>query len=62
MVGGGGEALVWAVALTALVLLPLASWLIAGVGREISEEVRAGNPPVDVEAEFGRRGGRSRGG
>ncbi len=58
MVGGGDEALVWGVALTALALLPLASWLIAGVGREIAAELRARKPPVDVEAEIERRVGR----
>ena len=46
MADGGGDALVWGVALAALVLLPLASWLIAGVGREISADVEAGLPNV----------------
>lgn len=49
---GGGEALVWAVALIALILLPLASWLIAGVGSEISAALDA---DVEAEAEMARR-------
>lgn len=48
----GGEELVWAVALIALILLPLTSWLIAGVGSEISAAVDA---DAEREAEMARR-------
>jgi hypothetical protein len=46
------DALVWAVALTAVILLPLVSWLIAGVGSEISAAVDA---DAEREAEMARR-------
>lgn len=44
----GGEVLVAAVALTALILLPLASWLIAGVGAAISAELDGDRRPLSA--------------
>jgi hypothetical protein len=52
MVGGADDALVWAVALTTVLLLPLVSWLIAGVGSEISAAVDA---DAEADAEAARR-------
>ena len=49
MVGdGAGEALVWAVALIALLLLPLVSWLIAEVGNEIAAELEDELPDEEL--------------
>lgn len=57
----GGEALVWAVALAALILLPLASWLVASVGKEISAELDGGRTGSDLRRHLDRTYARAAG-
>lgn len=55
MIGGDGELLVAAVVLAALVLIPLASWLIGKVGDEVSTELDGGRTGANLGRHLDRK-------